>query len=170
MGRKMNLRAIIILLLIFILVNMEVEAQEIEQDAYDSIIMAIDSLVNDDFIKLPESTKMLVMNTPLLAVQLLGISHSRESNILLSRANALRLDAALAEEQTCVILKKGKGMLPFLKTDRTKLKDLMLACEKDARKLKIDPSKVCAKQPDIARRIDTLVALLKKGEKCEQNK
>ena len=160
----------ILLMLLLILcspVYAEIKATDMGQFAYDSLVFAISSLSSDEFINLPSATQSLIQNAPFLALKIIENEGGSKSNQLLAKAIALRLDAALAEEYDCAVLKRGKGILPSMKKYRTTLIDVIQSCEKDARRLNVDPSSICAGQSAIEHHTDDLILALEKGRRCQ---
>jgi len=149
------------------LIYAEIEAQDKVDFAYDNLVLAIDGLSSDEFTRLPKATQLLVQNMPFLALIILENSRLSNSNNLLAKASALRLDGALSEEYTCAILRRGKSILSAMKQLRATLKDASLSCEKDARRLHVDPPLVCAEPSIVARRVDALITALGKGRRCK---
>lgn len=148
-------------------VNADNTSDRINYFAYDSIVFAIDSMSNAEFDNFPEPTKYLIQNTPSLVIRILDCDPTLESSKLIIKCSALRLDGSLAEEHTCAILKRGRKILSYLKKYKATLKDMRQLCEKDARRLNVNPSSVCAEEYAVARRVDALIHALEKGRSCE---
>jgi hypothetical protein len=145
----------------------ETNANDFGQFAYDSLVLAINNLSSDELINLPSATKSLILSASFLALKIMENERGPTANQLLAKAVALRLDAALAEEHTCAVLRRRSGMLAAMKNYRANLKDEIQSCAKDACRLQVHPSSVCTDATLIMRRADDIIKALEKGRRCD---
>jgi hypothetical protein len=135
--------------------------------AFEAIVRAIAvPRSHNDLLEIPREY-INVRNYPWeLGLIVLDRSNSKEALISLAYLNSFQLDGALSEIHTCVSLKKGKELIPFLKEVITKSNNL---CTTITKSFRIEENKfICRKQPVTFKRTARLIKQINKGDLCEQ--
>ena len=91
---------------------------------------------------------------------------------VMARLTAMGLDAALSEGRGCMVLRRGKKILPFLK--RLDPASALAGCgallyrsrENAGEFPDVEPGKVCNTEADIARIRDEYIRRIEAGEAC----
>ena len=133
--------------------------------AYDTIQYSIGALLGPS---LPPDAYSAVANAPFLALDILEHTGGAEAIDLIALTGALHLDAALSEEQTCVVLRLGDKVRASLVRAASNPERMVDECRKRAISAGISATSVCV-APSVARdRAARQIEALSKHETCDE--
>lgn len=133
--------------------------------AYDTIQYSIGALLGPS---LPPDAYSAVANAPFLALDSLEHTGGAATIDLIVLTGALRLDAALSEEQNCVILRLGAKVLPSLERAASNPEGLVDECRKRAISAGVSAASVCVAPSVVRDRAARQIEALSKHAKCDE--
>jgi hypothetical protein len=145
--------------------TLQADSRSAAEFAYDTVIASIAALQEKN---LSAAAFTAAANAPFLALTGLERRADAAAIDVIVRTNALRLDAALSEEQNCVVLRLGEKARGSLKRLKQNPAAGVADCEKRVLTLGIAAGLVCSTPEKTAKRTALQLAAIDRHEVCRQ--